>query len=138
MRIDEAANCVAELTRNNQTKALFRLSLATCRACRNLLEVYYCEERTYAVRCVHCETVTIIKAACFEEAAARVGVIAIPLDGWTEDDGDVIAIRFPVRDCGDVCIGNPLSIPPDIPEDFTHFISLPCPAHAMKTETGWS
>ena len=76
--------------------------------------------------------VTLVKASNPGEAAAKVGVVAIPLDDWSDDDGDVIAIRFPVHDSDDVCIGHPFTTPQTIPDDFTHFIHLPYPAHTME------
>lgn len=44
-----------------------------CRNCGTLLKVYYAEERLYAVKCVYCESVALVKASCPAEAARYVG-----------------------------------------------------------------
>lgn len=131
-RIDKAANIVAEIASYRQNEVRFRLSNAACAHCRRLLGVYYCEDGTYAVKCQECETVTLVKARSPAQAAARVGIVAMPLDEWTEDYGDVITMRWPIDDASCLNIGNPLSIPADIPEDHTHFIPLPYPWHTFE------
>ena len=47
-----------------------------CAKCGELLDVYYCENRVYAVRCANCETVALVKADSPKKAALRVGVHA--------------------------------------------------------------
>lgn len=124
-QIDKAANTVIQIAAYGQRLVRTRPTDATCPKCGERLSTYYCENRTFAVKCGKCETVTLVKARNSDTAAMHVGIVAIPLDEWIEDDGDVIATRFPVRDTSDVCIGHPLDEPPTIPEDFTHFINLP-------------
>lgn len=133
--VDKAAKIVARIASYRQNEVRFRISDVTCPRCRRLLGVYYCEGGIYAVKCQECETVTLLEARSPSQAAARVGVIARPLDEWTEDEGDVITMRFPIRDTSDIAIGYPNGCRTDIPEDHTHFISLPCPVAAWD-ETG--
>ena len=125
--IDKAANAVVKIARFRQREVRFRESDATCPHCRQRLGVYYCEGGTYAVKCHECETVTLLEARSPAQAAARVGVVARPLDEWSDEDGDVIAMRWPIEDTTDIVIGHPLAYPSDIQEDHTHFIPLPCP-----------
>lgn len=44
-----------------------------CMRCGYKLEVYYCEERVYAVRCKECKSVTLVYAARKLDAARKVG-----------------------------------------------------------------
>lgn len=53
---------------------LFRETDEMCPRCQHDLEVYYCENRTYAVRCKHCKMVTIVQAGSPYEAAEKVGL----------------------------------------------------------------
>ena len=130
--IDKAANVVVKIARFRQRDVRFRESDATCPHCRRRLGVYYCESGTYAVKCHECETVTLLEARSPAQAAARVGIVARPLDEWTEDDGDVITMRFPIEDTSDIAIGYPNAYRTDIPEDHTHFIPLPYPVAALE------
>lgn len=52
----------------------FRETDEACPQCVRDLEVYYCENRTYAVRCKHCKTVTLVQAKNYDEAAEKVGL----------------------------------------------------------------
>lgn len=132
---DAAANHLVKLANANNRDYWFHLTFAICPKCNRRLEYNYMENRTYAIRCVHCETLTLVKANNPEQAATIVGVVAIPLDEWTEDDGYVLCYRFPINDRDDVCIGNPDSIPPDIPDGFTHYSPLPCPIESREEQS---
>ena len=46
---------------------------ALCRNCDEMLEIYYCEGRTYAVRCPSCSQVTLVLATSPRHAAEQVG-----------------------------------------------------------------
>lgn len=52
----------------------FRETDEMCPECQRDLEVYYCENRTYAVRCKHCKMVTLVQARNYDEAAEKVGL----------------------------------------------------------------
>lgn len=52
----------------------FRETDEMCPQCQRDLEVYYCENRTYAVRCKHCKTVTLVQAQNPYKAAEKVGL----------------------------------------------------------------
>jgi len=51
----------------------FDKTKARCHSCGNQLEVRYCEEKVYAVRCKKCETVSIIMASNPQKAAEHIG-----------------------------------------------------------------
>lgn len=72
---DAAANFILRFAEGR--KINFRTSEAECRECGVSLLVYYCENRTYVVKCPACETLTIVKAANPAEAAARVGKVEL-------------------------------------------------------------
>lgn len=57
----------------------FRETDEMCPCCQRDLEVYYCENRTYIVRCKHCHIVTIVSAKNPNEAAAKVGLHVKPV-----------------------------------------------------------
>lgn len=57
----------------------FRETDEMCPRCQRDLEVYYCENRTYVVRCKHCHIVTLVSAASPNEAAAKVGLHVKPV-----------------------------------------------------------
>lgn len=69
-RMDNAANDVIKAA----TECRFRETDEMCPRCQRDLEVYYCENRTFAVRCKHCEMVTIVQASNPHEAAEKVGL----------------------------------------------------------------
>lgn len=71
---DSAANIIIKIADGKQNNIKFRDTEANCPKCNRQMEIYYCEEGTYAVRCTSCETVTLIRAHNPREAAARVGV----------------------------------------------------------------
>ena len=50
-----------------------------CPRCQRDLEVYYCENRTYIVRCKHCHIVTLVQARNPYEAAEKVGLHVKPV-----------------------------------------------------------
>ena len=129
-RIDEAANTVVKIASYKQREVRMRDSRAACHRCGRLLKIYSCENGTFAVQCGKCETVTLVQAQNPEQAAMKVGVTAIPLAEWSDDEGDVIAMRWPARDTSDICIGCPGTEPQSIPDDFTHFIRLPFPRYS--------
>lgn len=52
----------------------FRETDEMCPRCQRDLEVYYCENHTYIVRCKHCHIITIVSAKNPDEAAAKVGL----------------------------------------------------------------
>ena len=105
----------------------FRQSDAVCRKCGRDLEVYYCENGLYAVRCVFCGMLTLIDALSPDNAAERVGITAMSIkDDYIEEDGEVICIRYPVEDISDVRFSIPTA-EEDLPKDFTHFIPFVLP-----------
>lgn len=57
----------------------FRETDEMCPRCQRDLEVYYCENRTYIVRCKHCHIVTLVSAKTANEAAAKVGLHVKPV-----------------------------------------------------------
>ena len=69
-RMDNAANEVIKAA----TECRFRETDEMCPRCQRDLEVYYCENRTFAVRCKHCEMVTLVQASNPHEAAEKVGL----------------------------------------------------------------
>lgn len=125
--IDSSVRDVARLTYRKQNELLFRESDAVCPNCNRNLGVAYCEDGVYAVRCRYCEIVSLVHARNPRKAAEKVGIIAIPLSDWTEDEGEVIAFKFPFEDDTDICIGHPLTVPRDIPKEFTHYYRLIVP-----------
>ena len=125
--IDSNVQKIMPLASRKQRDVMFKETEAVCAQCGNRLGIYYCESGIYLVRCAHCEILSLVRAKNPKQAAARVGLIAIPLDDWVEDDGEVVALKFPIEDDTDICIGHPLTIPCDIPKEFTHFYKLIVP-----------
>ena len=72
LRLYTAANVVYDEVSNSDVR--FRETDEMCPICQHDLEVYYCENRTYIVRCRHCMTITIVKASNPHEAAEKVGL----------------------------------------------------------------
>lgn len=70
-------------------KLRFHKTDEMCPRCQRDLEVYYCEKRTYAVRCKHCYMVTLVKASNPSEAAEKVGLhVTLERHGrWIDRDG---------------------------------------------------
>lgn len=66
----------------------FRETDEMCPRCQRDLEVYYCENRTYIVRCKCCNIVTLVSATDPDEAAAKVGLHVKPVrhGRWIEVD----------------------------------------------------
>lgn len=84
--IDISANAVFDIaTRENQLR--FRETDEMCPRCQRDLEVYYCENRTYIVRCKHCHIVTLVAASNPYEAAEKVGLHVKPVrhGSWIDD-----------------------------------------------------
>ena len=84
--IDVSANAVFDgMTRADGPR--FRETDEMCPQCQRDLEVYYCENRTYAVRCRHCHIVTLVQAKNPDEAAEKVGlhVKLVRLGRWITD-----------------------------------------------------
>lgn len=76
--IDISANAVLD-SATRKDGPLFRETDEMCPRCQRDLEVYYCENRTYIVRCKHCHIVTLVSARNPYEAAAKVGLHAKPV-----------------------------------------------------------
>lgn len=74
---DIDANVILDAT-FGKDQPIFREMDEMCPRCQRDLEVYYCENRTYAVRCKHCKMVTIVSAGNPYEAAEKVGLHAKP------------------------------------------------------------
>lgn len=72
--IDRHIQFVNALTNPLQKQALFRESKSLCTVCHKPLEVYYAEDGVYAVRCMRCSIVTVLRANDPITAAAWVGV----------------------------------------------------------------
>lgn len=68
-QMDYAANEVMR----HADECRFRETDEMCPTCGRDLEVYYCENRTFAVRCEHCETITLVKSNNPYKAAEKVG-----------------------------------------------------------------
>lgn len=76
--IDISANAVFD-SATKEKYLRFREIDEMCPRCQRDLEVYYCENRTYIVRCKHCNIVSIVSAANPHEAAAKVGLHIKPV-----------------------------------------------------------
>lgn len=68
-QMDNAANEVIRAAE----ECRFRETDHACPRCGKDLEVYYCENRTFAVRCTYCETITLVVANNPDHAASKVG-----------------------------------------------------------------
>lgn len=131
--LDKAAQVVYPIVSMYNEDVRFRQSDAVCRNCQRDLEVYYCGNHIYAVRCKFCGLLTLTQADSLDQAANRVGIKAMSIEhDYIEDDEEVICIRYPVEDMSDVRIGNPMK-EENFPEDFTHFIPLILP-HMPKED----
>lgn len=75
---DIDANVILDAA-NGKDQPLFRKTDEMCQRCQRDLEVYYCENRTYTVRCKHCKMVTIVHAGSPGEAAEKVGLHVKPV-----------------------------------------------------------
>jgi hypothetical protein len=73
LKFDKAAQAVATAVSWDMDEVLFRTTESRCRRCRMPLDVYYCENRVYAVRCLVCGTVTLTFASCPQDAVRKVG-----------------------------------------------------------------
>ena len=80
---DDMANCLFRMMIKIPFHHRFNETKYHCPKCRNKLDIYYCEETTYAVRCLHCETLTITRANNTHEAAKKVGIMT----DWNIEDG---------------------------------------------------
>lgn len=76
--IDISANAVLDVT-TREDQLRFRETDEMCPRCQRDLEVYYCENRTYIVRCKHCHIVMLVQARNPDEAAAKVGLHVKPV-----------------------------------------------------------
>lgn len=74
-QIDDAANILVQLAHSRADMVHFSSDNVKCCRCGALLDVYYCENRTYAVRCMECGTITLVKAGNPGEALRRVGPV---------------------------------------------------------------
>lgn len=74
MQVDKAANMIVQLVTDRPHFVHFDEGALVCHHCGNHLGVYYCENRTYAVRCLGCETITLVKSGNPGGALQRVGV----------------------------------------------------------------
>ena len=75
-RMDNAANEVIRAAE----ECRFRETVYMCPRCQGNLEAYYCENRTYAVRCAHCKTITLVVADSPARAASMAGLSTQPRD----------------------------------------------------------
>lgn len=73
LKYDKAARLIAGSVSMDLNQVLFRTTETRCRRCQMPLEVYYCENRVYAVRCLACGTVTLIFASSPQDAVRKVG-----------------------------------------------------------------
>ena len=71
-QIDEAANTMIHLVTDRPAFVRFEDYNAACHKCGYDMDVYYCESRTYAVRCSVCGLLTLCVARSPEEAIRRV------------------------------------------------------------------
>lgn len=60
-QIDKAANVIIQLATTRPDFIKFTENDAVCPRCGTRLGVYYCENGTFAVRCLSCETITLVK-----------------------------------------------------------------------------
>lgn len=73
-QIDEAANVLVRLVTDRPAYVRFETYAEyECPKCKSTLDVYYCESRTYAVRCLECGLLTLVVARSPEDALRRVG-----------------------------------------------------------------
>ena len=59
---DQMANGFYQYTIEHQNYHRFEETNRVCKNCGRKLGIYYCENQLYAVRCMHCEIVTLVKA----------------------------------------------------------------------------
>ena len=70
---DQAANFIFQNTIEHQYFHRFEETNHVCPKCGNKLGIYYCEDQVYAVRCIHCEMITLVKARNPILAVKKVG-----------------------------------------------------------------
>ena len=74
--VDEAANVLVKLATIRPHFVRFNETGAVCHHCGNHLGIYYCENGTFAVRCLNCQTLTLVKSrnpgGALQRVAARV------------------------------------------------------------------
>ena len=74
-QVDDSANILIQLAHSRADFVRFNGGDAKCCRCGAVLDVYYCENRTYAVRCKDCKTITLVKAGNPGEALRKVGPV---------------------------------------------------------------
>ena len=73
LNTDQAANYVYQNAIERQYMHRFEETNRACHKCGNKLGIYYCEDKLYAVRCMHCEMLTLVKAQNPILAVKKVG-----------------------------------------------------------------
>lgn len=75
-QVDDSANILIQLAHSRADMVHFAHDgFVSCYRCGGFLDAYYCENRTYAVRCKLCKTITLVKAGNPGEAVRRVGFV---------------------------------------------------------------
>lgn len=72
-QIDDSAHYLIQLVQKRSDFVRFNSGDVKCSRCGEPLEVYYCENATFAVRCMNCKTITLVRAKNPNEALCRVG-----------------------------------------------------------------
>lgn len=104
MLLDKAANLVMNEVITKRGAYVFRETDEMCPVCQHDLEIYYCENQTYMLRCSLCDFVVITRAGSPREAAEKVGLNVKPVKHGRWYDTDRISIhKNPVYQCS-VCM----------------------------------
>lgn len=100
VRLDEAANFMMNEVGAKPGAYLFRETDEICPVCQRGLEIYYCENRTYVLRCSLCDLMAITRAGSPREAGKKVGLKAKPVrhGTWAHLGGD----EWCCTQCGEV------------------------------------
>lgn len=97
---------------------------ARCR-CGQRLEVYYCEERLYVVKCCDCEVMSLVHARSPRDAAYKTLAHRV-LSVEEMDDRDAVFFDHAPIDEPPVYVGSLIDC--DFPSDVVCGMYLPCPA----------
>ena len=104
LTLDEAAAAVMMDCIQERRKHLFRETDEMCPVCQHDLEIRYCENANYMLRCSTCDFVAITTATCPEEAARKIGLNVKPVRHGRWYDTDRISThKNPVYQCS-VCM----------------------------------
>ncbi|QRN86011.1 hypothetical protein JR334_01905 [Clostridia bacterium] len=126
--LDKSAHRVFNFSADKRANG-WRETGVRCSRCGYELESSYCEERLYMVRCRNCGTITLVSGNSPTYTAGKLGIVALPADEWTEEDGDCLWWHFPIEE--PPYLGSPITFDrhgkPTIPDWCTHFTRIYIP-----------